>query len=69
MIDFNELPMSHDLKNIIDHKGETLESKFRLSYGIIFNLLLSREISVYFDFVFELYISGYGRYEKKFCRT
>jgi len=46
--ELRDFPPSDDLKKIIDHKGELLESKFRLTYGIIFNLLLSKEINVEF---------------------
>ena len=42
----HELPRSLDLKDVVDHKGEELQSKFRLSYGIIFNLLLAKEKDV-----------------------
>ena len=31
---------------MIDQKGEILESKFRLTYGTIFSLLLARDINV-----------------------
>jgi len=46
ILDFQDFPQVKDLKDIIDHKGEQLQSKFRLTYGIIFNLLLSKEINV-----------------------
>jgi len=41
-----DLPPTYELKKIIDQKGELLESKFRLTYGTIFNLLLAKEINV-----------------------
>jgi len=44
--DVRHLPSSMSLKNIVDHKGEQLESKFRLTYGTIFNLLLAKDINV-----------------------
>jgi len=44
--DSYELPRAFDLKEVVDQKGEELQSKFRLTYGIIFNLLLAKEINV-----------------------
>ncbi len=41
-----DLPAHLILKGIVDHKGEELESKFRLTYQIIFNLVLSKELKV-----------------------
>jgi len=46
LTDKAELPPTYELKKIIDQKGEILESKFRLTYGTIFNLLLAKEINV-----------------------
>lgn len=43
---FEDLPRANDLKAIVDHKGEQLESKFRLTYQIIFNLVLSKDLKV-----------------------
>lgn len=47
---FNEirwLPQSGaDMKKIVDHKGELLESKFKMTYGIILNLLTAKDIDV-----------------------
>ena len=40
------MPETVDLRNIIDTKGETLESKFRLTYAIILNLLTAKDIDV-----------------------
>lgn len=44
--DKNELPPIYELKKMIDQKGELLESKFRLTYGTIFSLLLAKDINV-----------------------
>ena len=44
--DASKLPETVDLRNIIDTKGETLESKFRLTYAIILNLLSAKDIDV-----------------------
>ncbi len=67
-LDFQDFPQVKDLKDIIDHKGEQLQSKFRLTYGIIFNLLLSKEINVNGMFLNKgLIFTGLGCYEKKFC--
>ena len=44
--DVKQLPNSIAIKGIVDHKGEELQSKFRLTYGTIFNLLLAKEINV-----------------------
>lgn len=44
--DASKLPETVDLRNIIDTKGETLESKFRLTYAIILNLLTAKDIDV-----------------------
>ena len=45
-IGFEDLPRAGDLKAVVDHKGEQLESKFRLTYQIIFNLVLSKDLKV-----------------------
>lgn len=47
-IGIEDLPSHLILKGIVDHKGEELESKFRLTYQIIFNLVLSKELKVTF---------------------
>ena len=44
--DPKKMPDPNDLKNMIDAKGESLESKFKLSYQVILNLLSSQQIGV-----------------------
>lgn len=40
------LPSHIDMKKVVDHKGESLQSKFKMTYEIILNLLSAKDIDV-----------------------
>lgn len=46
MNEVNWLPYLSDMKKIVDHKGESLQSKFKMTYEIILNLLTAKDIDV-----------------------
>ena len=46
MNDVKQMPEPDILKGIVDHPGELLESKFKLTYGIILNLLTAKDMNV-----------------------
>ena len=51
--EINWLPESSaEMKKIVDHKGESLESKFKMTYGIILNLLTAKDIDVKLKYFF-----------------
>lgn len=46
MNELNWLPFHTDMKKIVDHKGESLQSKFKMTYEIILNLLTAKDIDI-----------------------
>ena len=46
MNELNWLPLHTDMKKIVDHKGESLQSKFKMTYEIILNLLTAKDIDI-----------------------
>ena len=46
MNELNWLPIASDMKKVVDHKGESLQSKFKMTYEIILNLLTAKDIDI-----------------------
>lgn len=44
--DPSNLPETQEMIKMIDHPGERLESKFRITYQIILNLFNSKDMNV-----------------------